>query len=134
MNKRAIIWGVRLGSISLAVGLAAYMSAQENGQQEASGNNVQQNSTSSQQDDTLAPQNGQAESNQQFGGRRGQHGPGRFNEQTTEDEQSANQYSGNTQSGTDEQSGTASQYSDNAQSGESMEQNSRSFDTMTGGS
>jgi len=121
MNKKAITWGIRLGSISLAVGLAAYMSAQENGQQEVSVNNTQQNSTSSQQNDTLAPQNGQTESNQQFGGGRGQHDPGRFNEQTTEDEQSSNQYSGNAQSG------TTNQYKENSES-------SRSFDTMTGGS
>ena len=121
MNKKAITWGIRLGSISLAVGLAAYMSAQEAGQQGVSVNGTQQS-------DTLAPQNGQADSNQQFGRRQEQSGSSSFNEQ------SDNQYSGSTQSETEDQSGTTNQYGDNGQSGGSMQQNSRSFDTMTGGS
>ncbi len=102
MNKKAITWGIRLGSISLAVGLAAYMSAQEAGQQVVSVNGTQQNdaSSSSQQSDTLAPQNGQAESNQQFGRRQEQRGSSSFNEQ------SDNQYSGSTQSETEDQSGS----------------------------
>ncbi|GAA3328316.1 hypothetical protein GCM10020331_071800 [Ectobacillus funiculus] len=66
--------------------------------------------------DTLAPQNGQTESNQQFGRRQEQRGSNSFNEQSDD------QYSGNTQSETDEQSGTTSQYGDNGQSEGSMQE------------